>query len=412
MAAPPVAAVTFALTPAQATQGEILDMRDVGDRKIYHKAVSKLSEETYDCQPEGLFQFLRTLEDRAIEYGWDDDISGILQIPLNLANPMELTNLLTNYGEITLEAIRAFEETYISTQCRAAQDANMLYMCIMNSLSKEGKTKIQVWRDQYTVNGFKSGNLLLKIVIRESHLDTNATTSMIRLKLSNLDDYMPTIGSDITKFNTHVKLLMDSLAARGEESHDTLVNLFKGYMATSDKTFTDYITRLQESYDDGLELTAEVLMQRAVDKYKNLKQTNKWNAPTEEEEKIIALEAKLKQLQKKGGGKGAKDDKGKNGTNKNKKSFLPPWHKEKPKPEEMKKPREYNNKKWYWCCPETGGKCTGIWRTHKPEECRGTMKREKGEKRKPTQDANKDKRALKLAKALQATADGASSEKE
>ena len=155
MAAPPVAAVPFALTPAQATQGEILDMRDVRDRKIYHKAVSKLSEEMYNCQPEGLFQFLRTLEDQAIEYGWDDGVSGILQIPLDLANPMDLTNLLTNYGEITLEAIRAFEETYISTQCRAAQDANMLYMCIMNSLSKEGKTKIQVWRDQYTVNGFK-----------------------------------------------------------------------------------------------------------------------------------------------------------------------------------------------------------------------------------------------------------------
>ena len=101
------------------------------------------------------------------------------------------------------------------------------------------------------------------------------------------------------------------------------------------------------------------------------------------------MEAKLKQLQKKGGGKGSKDEKGKNGTNKNKKSFLPPWHKEKPKPDKMKKPREYNNKKWYWCCPETGGKCTGIWRTHKPEECRGTMKQEKGEKRKPTQDIQK-----------------------
>ena len=108
----------------------------------------------------------------------------------------------------------------------------MLYSCIMNSLSKEGKTKIHVWREQYTMpGGYKSGNLLLKIVIRKSHLDTNATTSVLRLKLSALDTYMPKVNSDIVKFNTFVRLLLDSLAARGEESSDTLVNLFKGYLA-------------------------------------------------------------------------------------------------------------------------------------------------------------------------------------
>ena len=120
--------------------------------------------------------------------------------------------------------------------------------------------------------GYKSGNLLLKIVIRESHLDTNATTSVLRLKLSALDTYIPKVNSVIVKFNTYVRLLLDSLAARGEESSDTLVNLFKGYQAASDKPFTDYVNRLQESHDDGNTMTPDVLMQRAVDKFKNLKQ--------------------------------------------------------------------------------------------------------------------------------------------
>ena len=127
MAAPPV---PFALTPAQATGGDILD-----------KAVAKLSDEPFDCSPEGLFQFLRSLEDRAYKYGWNDEATGIMMIPTDPDNPDVLSNLLTNYGEVKMEEVRAFEMTYISTQSRAAQDTHMLYACIMNSLSKEGKPK-------------------------------------------------------------------------------------------------------------------------------------------------------------------------------------------------------------------------------------------------------------------------------
>ena len=105
MAAPPV---PFALTPAQATGGDILDMRNAGDRKLYHKAVAKLSDELFDCSPEGLFQFLRSLEDRAYEYGWNDEATGIMMIPTDPDNPDVLSNLLTNYGEVKMEEVRAF----------------------------------------------------------------------------------------------------------------------------------------------------------------------------------------------------------------------------------------------------------------------------------------------------------------
>ena len=68
-----------------------------------------------------------------------------------------------------------------------------------------------------------------------------------------------------------------------------------------------------------------------------------------------------------------------------------------------KKPRKYNNKKWYWCCPETGGKCNGVWRTHKPEDCRGAMHKPNQSKKRTNGENTKDNRALKLAKALTAT---------
>jgi hypothetical protein len=55
----------------------------------------------------------------------------------------------------------------------------------------------------------------------------NATTSTIHTKLSNLDQYILTIGCDIIKFNGYVKYLVDNLAARGETTNDLLGFLFK-----------------------------------------------------------------------------------------------------------------------------------------------------------------------------------------
>ena len=81
----------------------------------------------------------------------------------------------------------------------------MLYKCLMNSISKTGKDKVTIWMDQYKVSGKSSGNLLLKLIIRESHLDTNATTSSIRMKLASLDVYILKIGCNITKFHGYVK---------------------------------------------------------------------------------------------------------------------------------------------------------------------------------------------------------------
>jgi hypothetical protein len=58
-------------------------------------------------------------------------------------------NLIENYGRISLAESRAFEITYIAQPIRPAQDDWMLYQCLMNSISKEGKDKITIWKNQY-----------------------------------------------------------------------------------------------------------------------------------------------------------------------------------------------------------------------------------------------------------------------
>ena len=129
---------------------------------------------------------------------------------------------------------------------------------------------------------------------------------------------MGEIGSDITKFNGYVMMLIEMLHTRGETTSDILVNLFKGYATASDATFRGYISRQRERYDDDEIIPFGLLMLRAGNKYKSLKEQGLWNAPTADQSKILALEAQSKQLKKelKGGTPRHKTNRHKPGNNK------------------------------------------------------------------------------------------------
>ena len=424
--APPTPVPGFALTPAQAARG-IIDMTESTSIKLWSRATKALSAEGYDCDPSGLHSFLNRLSDRAYEFGWEQEMFGILNVPERLGDPnSEQLNLLTNYGRIRIGDILAYERTYIGTQSRRAQDNAMLYHCLVNSLSQAGKGKVDVWKKQYHVTlpaamgteTFKSGLLLLKIIIRESHLDSNATISTIRKQLSNLDDYMPTIKCDITKFNAHVKSLIENLGVRGEQTHDLLVNLFKGYEAVSDRNFRAYIAQKQDEYDDGKPLKPDELMLLADNKFKNLVQKGKWNALSEDQEKIIALEAQVAKFKK-----DAKNSKKReaaykqdsNKKNKKGKSKKPDWllNNRAPDKDLLHKQRTWNNNTYFWCDMDTGGLCNGKWRTHFPKECKGAnyLKEKYENSDKDKKAEKKDTRKLKVAKANEAVvADCASSD--
>ena len=253
-----------------------------------------------------------------------------------------------------------------------------------------------------------SGVALLKVIIRESHLDTNATTNQIRTKLSSLDQYITTIDSDIGRFNQYVKLLLQSLTARNQSTSDLLINLFKGYGAASDEGFRAWLGRKQDDHEEGEEMTPDELMLAAKNKYDSMVEKGTWNAPTAEE-KIVALEAKLEttvknlnkkvsfELGKKTGGKKT-IDKSKNAKGINKSKGHPKtWSQPK---QGDKKEAEYKGYTWYWCGKDTGGKCE-KWRAHKPKECKGGAQASSGSKHEATEtSSDKGNKKEKLAKKL------------
>jgi len=111
-----------------------------------------------------------------------------------------------------------------------------------------------------------------------------------------------------------------------------------------------------------------------------------WNAPSAEQKKLVALEAKISELKKRYEKKRTKldqnkkrennkrdDNKVKGGETKNPKRAKlqkPAWMFQRPKEADLRKPREWNGSTLHYCSPETGGKCKGLFRIHKPSECR------------------------------------------
>ena len=369
-AAPP----PFALHPADAIQAIInLTMRE--GVKLYQNATRSFYTDPADffnCEALGLHGFLKEVKGRASRFRWRD---AILEIPNDIANPLGGTrNLLTHYGELSLDHLRAWETTYIHGISRAAQHMTHLHLCLMNSLTQAGKGKVRLWSDQFILDGRESGILLLKVIIRESHLDTNATTNSIRTQLSNLDEYITTIGCDIIKFNEHVKRLLEQLNAHGGETQDLLTNLFKAYMSIKDVCFVDYINEKLSRYEEGELMEADQLMTLTANKYKNMMIKNQWEAPSPQDTTIQALESKVEELQRelKCAPKVVQQmSPQKKKENQNTKAQRPKWltNNEKPQKGQQSRSRVWNGNQWFWCSKETGGKCEGRWVCHHPSSC-------------------------------------------
>ena len=105
-------------------------------------------------------------------------------------------------------------------------------------------------------------------------------------------------------------------------------------------------------------MTAESLMNLAANKYKIRLRCNEWNAISESETKILALEAMLTSLQKKDKSKGTVK---KPGTHKRDlkvkkkpksdraKRYKPEWMTKAPPATEKGKSKTINSKDYWWC---------------------------------------------------------------
>lgn len=397
-----VAIPTFALSPALATD-DVIDYTSKSGETLWREATAKLCEEAFDCDANNMRDFLELLRTRSETMGWDNSV---LAIPTDPDHPeREVMDFFKHYGKLSMEDLRkAGTKAYIGTQTRYAQDSMQLYKCLHNSLSKIGRDKVTLHREAYSIGGQPVGVLLLKTIIQQSHIDTNATTSAIRYALATLDSsYMPVVSYDITKFNQYVRTQLEALQARGETTHDLTTNLFRAYLTVKDRDFKEYIKRKESDYEENNErLEPEKLMNLAENRFKIRKLRGIWNAPSLEDEKIIALEAKLKQMEVKQTGRGSTNS-GETNTNyqKKKRRVDEEWMMVKPKPGEPHD-KEVDGKDWHWCPTHE------KWTRHTASQCqgKGTSKSKDQAKPKPQE------RKVRFANALSALVEDSDSNEE
>ena len=397
----------FALTPGQLNRSELINYNSKTGIAHWNAATKPLRKESqlYDCTPDGFHQFMKSIKVRAETYGWSKPNTGFLWFPPDPEKSSREANILDDYGTFSMDVIKEYEKGYVGKQSRKAQDNRMLFECIYHSLSVQGMAKVNIHDDQYMIGKPKVPSALcfLKVLIRESYLDSNATTSMIRTRLATLDELLAEVGNDVDKFHDEVKVLLSSLTARGETTQDLQTNLFKAYGTCKDRQFVRYIADLQTKYEDGENITANHLMERAQHKFKILKTRKEWEAPSPEDEKLLALESTVTKLkselkdQKKKSPKKSNDGgakfgkyKGKGGDGKGLDKGRPKWFRQKPTQEEMHKSKFWNKAEWHYCSPETGGKCSGKWRIHKPKDCKSRPQTPSGED-KTNKSGNSDK---------------------
>ena len=105
---------------------------------------------------------------------------------------------------------------------------HMLYQLLMRSLSLSTKHKIMLRKVNYTISiptnahDFFVRYSPLQDIATVLHIVTNTSASALRFKISNLNEHIVKIGSDIPSFNQHVKTLVEGLATHGATSSNLL----------------------------------------------------------------------------------------------------------------------------------------------------------------------------------------------
>jgi hypothetical protein len=351
--APP--AVPFALVPGAGV--DVIDYSTRAGIALFSQATRSLYQDPsdlYNVDSAGLQTFLALIKHRGTTCGWD------FGVPQDNADPLNnQLHLLDNHGRFSMDHLVAFSASFIHDQSRAAQMNMQIVKCILSSLSMPGFRKVQTWHSSWhhtqgtsTVPAYP---LLIKVIIREAYIDTQATTRILRENLSSLPAKLEELKGDIDQLNAFVKVTQDQLAAQGETTTDLLANLFKGYLSSRDPTFRRYIEKKQEDYDDGATFTIEGLMNSASNKFKLLVESGKWMAPSDDQAKILALEAKVNKFGNKGKSSNSSGN-GKSGSGKSSrrsgtKKETPAWMTKWPGKEfvDANKTKTMDGHVYYWC---------------------------------------------------------------
>ena len=409
----------FAITPSSYTTG-FLDFSSKNDVILFSKACEGLYEDPsdrHDLVPDQNQNFLSRVYDKGVNYNLS-----ILSVPINMAQipavqagqPYRTKNFCQHHGELSMELIRAFANTYIGRACRAAQDDRILSIVLQKSLTESAYATITADREEYTVNGEPSGLVMLKLILTESAVDTTVDPDIIRREIAQAPAKFAELNYNVRKFNDFIRTKVSQLKQKGETTTDLRTHIFAAYSTSNDPEFRRYIQTQRDYIRDHPteEYSYKTLMNRAKDKADSLEVELKRQQiqPTSVEDPIVSLQAKvraqkksLQKLAKQSQGSGGGGKNGKEKTKRKKKNGkeyipFPAELRTKEQPADPSKPVVIDGVQ-YWWCPEHK-----KWGRHTHDKCE---KRLNKDKKSSTDDKPKEGgRSGRLVRALGAVIEG------
>jgi len=371
----------FARAPAEIVQQGYLDLSDRNQCQIYTngmKPLQALDADRFDCKEPNLKKFLDAFDHREAHMGWRT----LFTITVNGRG----RHIPSEWGQVTVQNVSDAMVIVHGTQTLACQNSCMSGHCLWDSINTDARNKVTTYADLYKIDGYKSGPVLLRAIIACTHIDTRAASERVLRDLENLGSVMIQVNSDIAAFNLYVEGKHAELRARGMTDPAATSHLLQGYEAAADEPFVAWIQRHHDNVDDGTAtFTADQLMQMASRKYADMMANGTWARPNADQERIIALDAKVDRM-KKGFQKSApKADNIKKPTN------------QADAPKTVRKEDEWKyvvpapgaprtmakgDLNFHWCMNHNHGK--GMWALHTDAECKGksTAKNDKKPKAK------------------------------
>jgi hypothetical protein len=370
-AAAPPGPCAFALSPALASSHGLLNYSTSEGIKIYNKATSPM-DVTYNGGSGNLRLFLSKMQQKGNQFGWNR-INTISQ-------GGQSYNLISSYGQVELASIRAQAHALETAASRDTQNSSQMYLFLKTSLTDGLLGRVISHVGDYTSDtGFEDGPSLLKVIVTISHVDTRAQSGYIRQCLARLsitilkEEY----NCDIEKINEYVIVLEEGLAARGETSQDTMMNVQAAYEVCKDAAFVRHTRDEYSRWEQGATMSLKDYMSSALTKYKTLKMKGQWEAPSPEQEQIIALSAAVSSLRAKSGRtptkeKRTSDKKNQDGKSKGGRRNEGPyaWKDVPPKSNDPKS-KTVKGKTYYWCTNHEHPQ----WAIHNPDSFPNLCKR-------------------------------------
>ena len=174
----PPAQPAFALGPGRSHAILNFDDPNTGAMatNLYKKAIAPL-EAKFDGEEDNLAVFLASVRNRARRFNWHR----LITVPIDDSTTR---NMLTHYGQVSLDNTRAHAATYVNTPTRDAQNNDMFYYFLSDSLTNEFHATVLLYADVYTVMNIPVTASLLKQIIILTRVDNPASTMHIDTILS------------------------------------------------------------------------------------------------------------------------------------------------------------------------------------------------------------------------------------